>query len=77
MFSEFLKTFTFRKELVCLFYKSLPCILNFVNCKGPCERPFHNICPCFDIVFAQLGVIPIARNEFAEIVAAAECYLNI
>ena len=41
------------------------------------ERLLHNICPCFDIVFAQLGVIPRARNKFVEIVAAAECYLII
>ena len=36
-----------------------------------------NICPCFDIVFAQLGVITRARNNFAEIAAVAERYLII
>ena len=41
------------------------------------ERPLRNICPCFDIVFAQLGVIPRARNKFVEKVAAAERYLII
>ena len=30
----FLRTFTFRKELACLFYKSLLPFLTFVNCKG-------------------------------------------
>ena len=33
-----------------------------------------DICPCFDIVFAQLGVIPKARNKFVQIVDAAERY---
>ena len=32
---------------------------------------------CFDIVFAQLGLIPRAMNKFVEIVAAAERYLII
>ena len=41
------------------------------------DRLLHNICPCFNIVFAQLGVIPRARNKFVEIVAAAERYLII
>ena len=35
----------------------------------------HNLCPCFDIAFAQLGVTPRTRNRFDEIVAVAECYL--
>ena len=34
-------------------------------------------CPCFDIVFAQLGVFPRARNKFVEIVAATKRYLII
>ena len=34
-----------------------------------------NLRPCFDIAFAQLGVIPSTRNKFVEIVAVAECYL--
>ena len=29
----------------------------------------------FGIAFAQLGVIPRAKNKFVGIVAAAECYL--
>ena len=37
----------------------------------------HNIGPCFDIVFVQLGVIPRTRNKFVEIVAVAERYLII
>ena len=35
----------------------------------------HNLCLCFDIAFAQLGVIPRTRKRFDEIVAVAECYL--
>ena len=35
----------------------------------------HNPCPCFDIVFAQLGVIPRTRKKFVEIVAVTECNL--
>ena len=35
----------------------------------------HNLCPCFDIAFVQLGVISRTRNKFVEIVAAGECYL--
>ena len=34
-FSEFLKAFTFWKDLICLFYKSLLPFLTFVNYKGP------------------------------------------
>ena len=30
---------------------------------------------CFDIAFAQLGVISRTKNRFVEIVAVAECYL--
>ena len=41
------------------------------------EKLLHNIWPCFNIVFARLGVIPRARNRFAEVVAAAERYLII
>ena len=33
------------------------------------------MCPCSDIAFAQLVVIPRTRNRFFEIVAVAECYL--
>ena len=35
----------------------------------------HNLCPCFDIAFAQLGATPRTRNRFDEILAVAECYL--
>ena len=45
-----------------------------MNCKGPCGL-VHNIGPCFDIVFAQLEVIPKTRNKFVEIVAVAGRYL--
>ena len=38
------------------------------------EGFLHNLCPCFDIMFAQLGVIARTRNE---ITAATECYLVI
>ena len=37
----------------------------------------YNLCRCFHIVLAQLGVIPRTRNKFVEIVAVAECYLII
>ena len=35
----------------------------------------HNLCPCFDIAFAQLGATPRTRNRFDEIVTVSECYL--
>ena len=41
------------------------------------ERFLHNICPSFNIMFAQLGVITRKRNKFAEIVAASKRYLII
>ena len=41
------------------------------------KRFLHSLCPCFDIAFAQLGVIPRTRNRFGEIVAVAERYLII
>ena len=63
--------------MACFFYKSLLPFLTFVNCKVLTETLLHNICPCFDIVFAQLGVIPEARDRFFELVAAAELYLII
>ena len=34
-----------------------------------------NLRPCFDIAFAQLGVIPSTKNKLVKIVAVAECYL--
>ena len=47
-----------------------------MNCEGLylAEGFLHSICPCFDIVFAQLGVITKARNKFVKIVAASERY---
>ena len=41
------------------------------------EGLLHKLCPCFDIVFGQLGVIPRTRNKFVEIVAVAGGYLII
>ena len=41
------------------------------------EELLHNIGPYFDIVFAQLDVIPKTMNRFAEVVAVAERYLII
>ena len=35
----------------------------------------HNLCPFFDIAFAQLGATPRARNRFDQIVTASEYYL--
>ena len=67
----------FWEGIVCLVYKLLLPFLNFVNYKGPylAEGFLHNLCPCFDIEFARLGIIPTTRNKFVEIVAIAECYL--
>ena len=41
------------------------------------ERLLHNVCPCFDSVFAQLGVISRARKKFVKRAAVAERYLII
>ena len=41
------------------------------------ERFLHNLCPSFNIMFAQLGVITRKRNKFTEIVAASKRYLII
>ena len=41
------------------------------------EGFLHSRCPCFDIVFAQLGVIPRTRNNFVEVTAAVEYYFII
>ena len=41
------------------------------------EGLLDKVCPCFHIVFAQLGVIPRTRNKFAEIATVAERYLII
>ena len=37
----------------------------------------HDLYLCFDIVFAQLAVIPRIRSKFIEIVAVVERYLVI
>ena len=67
----------FWEGIVCLVYKLLLPFLTFVNFKGPylAEGFLHNLCPCFDIEFARLGIIPTTKNKFVEIVAIAECYL--
>ena len=77
LFSEFLRTYLFWKELVCLIFKSLITFLIFVKYGGPyfAKGFLLNLRPCFDIAFAQLGVIPITKNKFVETVAVAECYL--
>ena len=48
-----------------------------MNYEGPyfAEGFLLNLRLCFDIAFAQLGVIPRTTNKFVEIAAAAECYL--
>ena len=48
----------------------------FIIAQGD-EGFIHNLCPSFDIPFAQLGLILRTRNKFVEIVAVAECYLII
>ena len=40
------------------------------------EGLLHSLCLCFDIVFAQLGVISRTRNEFVERVAVAERWVK-
>ena len=74
---QFLRTYIFWKELVCLIFKSLLTFLTFVNFEGPyfAEGFLLNLRPCFDIAFAQLGVIPSTKNKLVKIVAVAECYL--
>ena len=60
-----------------MFYKlPLPSLTSWIA-KVLTEGLLHNIGPCFDIVFAQLKVIPRTRNKFVEIVAVAERYLII
>ena len=69
---------TFWKKIVYLFCKSLPPFLTLGNCEGPyfAQGFLHNLCQCFDIVFAPLGVMP-RTNKIVEIAAASECYLII
>ena len=63
----------FSKELVSLFYQLILTFLIFVNCKGPYLETSSQHLPIFDIVLAQLGVIPRVRIKFVEIVVVAEC----
>ena len=48
-----------------------------MNYEGPyfAEGFLLNLRLCFDVAFAQLGVIAITKNKFVEIVAVAQCYL--
>ena len=48
-----------------------------MNYEGPyfAEGFLLKLYPCFDIAFAELGVIPRTRNKSVKIVAVAECYL--
>ena len=61
------------QELVGLFCKWLLLFLTFMNCGGPylTKEFLHKLCPCFAIVFAQVGVIPRARHKFDLIVVVA------
>ena len=45
-----------------------------MNCEGlyQVERFIHNLCPCFDIAFTQLGLITRTRIKFVEMVAVSE-----
>ena len=62
------------ERIYCLFHKSL---LILLIAKVLNEGFLHNLCPCFDIVFVQLGVIARTRSNFVEITDVAECYLII
>ena len=57
-------------------FKSLLTFLTFLNYEGPYfpKGFLLNLRPCFGIAFAQFGMIPRTKSEFAEIVVAAECY---
>ena len=69
--------YLFWKELVRLFYKSLlPFLLSWFL-KNLTVGLFHNFCPFFDVMFAQLGVISKTRRKIIEIVAVTEHYLVI
>ena len=41
------------------------------------EGFLHNLCACFDIVFAPLGLITETSNNIVEIAVTSECYLII
>ena len=53
--------------------------LTFENCESPylAEGFLHSFCPCFDIVFAPLGLIAKTSNKSAEIVVTSGRYLII
>ena len=50
-----------------------------MNCEDSylAEGFFHSLCPCFDIEFAQLGVITRIKNKCVEIVATSDRDLTI
>ena len=50
-----------------------------MNCEGPylAEGFLYNLCKCFDIVFAPLGLITKTNNKVVEIAVTSECYLII
>ena len=80
--SVYLFSGTFFRDLVeriVLPVLSLLPFLTFVNCEGPylAEGFLHNICPCFDIVFAPLGLITRTSNKIVEIVVISGYYLII
>ena len=58
---------------------SLLPFLTFLNCEYPhvAKGFFHIFCPCFDIVFAPLGLITRTSNKIVEIEVTSECYLII
>ena len=60
-----------------MFCKSLLPFLTFVNCEGPylVEGFLHNLCPCFAIVFAPLGLITRTSKNIVEIAVTSERYL--
>ena len=64
---------TWKRSFISAFSICMTVPLTFVNYEGPslAERFLHNLCPCFDVVFVQLGVITRTRNNFVEIVAAS------
>ena len=59
-FLRVLRTSTFWKELVCLFYKSLLPFLTFVNCKGPPKDFFTT----FDHVLILCLILIAATHSF-------------
>ena len=65
------KDIYFWERTTCLIFKSLLYLLTFVNYEGLyfAEGFLLNLCPCFGIAFAQLGVISRTRNKFVEIAA--------